>query len=169
MNLDAGHWALRVYGHTFQSVGQDLGAEVVRIEQQSDPSVGYWHDFSVEAVETIVQQYRSQPQPPTGIFVADDMQVAIMQPALQKAGVDIGPGKIEIISCNNETPYLVGLMPKPAVIDIRVESIGRRGVEQLLWRLDHADVPERMITAVEPVVIPPEETQQPTPVVQSDR
>src|SRR6185295_14821017 len=23
LNLDAGHWALRVYGHTFQSVGQD--------------------------------------------------------------------------------------------------------------------------------------------------
>jgi DNA-binding LacI/PurR family transcriptional regulator len=162
LNLDANHWALRVYGHTFASVGQDMGAQVTRIEQQSDPSQGYWHDFSVEAVETIVQKYRSLPEPATGIFVADDMQVAILQPALQKAGVDIGPGKIEVISCNNETPYLVGLMPKPAVIDIRVESIGRRGIEQLLWRLDHAEVSERIITAVEPVVIPAEETQQPS-------
>jgi DNA-binding LacI/PurR family transcriptional regulator len=85
--------------------------------------------------------------------VADDMQVAVIQPALQAAGVQIGPGHTQIISCNNESPFRVGLSPKPAAIDIRVESIGWRGVEQLLWRMAHLHLQERLICAVEPVVI----------------
>src|SRR5438874_1188717 len=75
-------------------------------------------------------------------------------------GFEIGPGKTELISCNNEEPYLVGLIPKPAVIDIRVESIGARGVDQLLWRLEHPDIHERIITAIEPFVV----TNEPSPL-----
>ena len=81
------------------------------------------------------------------------MQVAIIQPALQRAGVKIGPGEVEIISCNNERPYLIGLSPKPAEIDIRVEAIGMRGVERLLWRMRNKDTAERIVTAVDPGVI----------------
>ena len=40
----------------------------------------------------------------------------MLQPALQKAGVEIGAGHVELISCNNEEPYLVGLFPRPAVM-----------------------------------------------------
>jgi len=157
LNLDAGHWALRMYGHAFASVAQEHGAQVIRLEQASDASAGYWHDYSPDAVEGMVRNYLSASDRATGIFIAEDMQAAILQPALQKAGVEIGAGKVEIISCNNETPYLVGLEPKPAVIDIRVESIGRRAVEQLTWRMEHPDVPERIITAIEPRVVPVEE------------
>jgi LacI family transcriptional regulator len=157
LNLDAGHWALRMYGHAFASAAQEQDAEVSRLEQTSDPSAGYWHDYSGEAVEGLVGRYVDLKEPATGIFIAEDMQAAILQPALQKRGVKIGPGKVEVISCNNETPYLVGLTPKPAVIDIRVESIGRRAVEQLMWRMDHPDVPERIITAIEPMVVQADE------------
>ena len=80
---------------------------------------------------------------------------------VQSHGVELGPGKTEIISCNNERPYLVGLSPKPAVIDIRVESIGRRGVEQLLWRLQHLEVPERVIATIEPFIVTTERTLEP--------
>ena len=155
LNLDAGHRSLRLYGHAFGAAAHDAGAHVDRIEQMSEASAEYWHDHSPEAVERLVRRYLDRSPRPTGIFVADDMQVAILQPALQKHGVEIGAreGGVDIISCNNEQPYLVGLSPRPAVIDIRVESIGRRGVEQLLWRLEHRDVPERIITAIEPMVI----------------
>ena len=156
LNLDAGHWSLRMYGHAFTSAAQDLGVHVDRVEQPSDASGGYWHDFRPESVDTLVAQYMALSPRPTGIFAADDMQVAILQPALQKAGVEVGRG-IDIISCNNEQPYLVGLQPRPAEIDIRVESIGRRGVDQLLWRLEHPDVPERIITTIEPMVLTPDE------------
>ena len=46
---------------------------------------------------------------PTGIFVADDMQVAVIQPALQARGIELGAGHTQIISCNNESPFRVGL------------------------------------------------------------
>jgi DNA-binding LacI/PurR family transcriptional regulator len=160
-NLDQGHWALRLYGHAFTSAAQDAGAHVDRLEQTSDSSAEYWHDYAPEAVESLVQRYLALSPRPTGIFVADDMQVAMLQPALQKHGVKVGAhggGRgVDIISCNNEQPYLVGLTPRPAEIDIRVESIGRRGVEQLLWRLDHPDLTERIITAIEPMVITPDD------------
>jgi DNA-binding LacI/PurR family transcriptional regulator len=159
-NLEAGHWSLRVYGHAFASTAQDAGVHVDRLEQASVSSTEYWHDYSVDAVDSLVKKFLALSPRPTGIFVADDMQVAMLQPALQKHGVQLGQDaqgrRVDIISCNNEQPYLVGLQPRPAVVDIRVESIGRRGVEQLLWRLDHPEVTERIITAIEPVVIVPE-------------
>lgn len=153
LNLDGGHRSLRLYGHAFGAAAQDAGAHVDRLEQPSEATGEYWHDHSAESVDRLVQRYLALSPRPTGVFVADDMQVAILQPALQKQGVEIGHGGVDVVSCNNEQPYLVGLSPRPAVIDIRVESIGRRGVEQLLWRLDHNEVPERIITAIEPMVI----------------
>lgn len=156
MNLDAAHWALRAYGHAFAISAADAGADVAKLERSRQQNLqGYWREHSMEAVQELVDQYLKLRDRPTGVFVADDMQVAMMQPALQKAGVQIGEGQVELISCNNEEPYLVGLYPRPAVIDIRVESIGRRGVEQLLWRLEHSDVTERLLTTIEPVVVLP--------------
>jgi len=145
---------LRFYGRAFAAAASDADAEVqsLELERQLDAE-GYWREHNPESVDTLIRQYLSVSPRPTGIFVADDMQVAMLQPALQKHGVEIGPGKVEIISCNNEEPYLVGLSPKPAVIDIRVESIGARGVDQLLWRLEHPDLHERIITAIEPFVL----------------
>ena len=154
LNLDAGHWLLRFYGRAFAAAAADAEAHVqtLEMERQLDAE-GYWRAHSPESVETLIRQYLALSPRPTGIFVADDMQVAMIQPTLQKHGIEIGPGKVELISCNNEEPYLVGLSPKPAVIDIRVESIGARGVDQLLWRLEHPDIHERIITAIEPLVL----------------
>ena len=154
LNLDAGHWLLRFYGRAFAAAAADAEAHVQTLEFERQLDVdGYWREHNPESVETLVRQYLSLSPRPTGIFVADDMQVAMIQPTLQKHGVELGPGHVELISCNNEEPYLVGLAPKPAVIDIRVESIGARGVDQLLWRLEHPDIHERIITAIEPFVI----------------
>jgi hypothetical protein len=52
----------------------------------------------------------------------------------------------------------VGLQVTPATIDIRPESIGRLGVEQLLWRMRNPTVPERVRVMVEPVLIEPADT-----------
>lgn len=90
----------------------------------------------------------------------------MIQPALQARGIEVGPGHTQFISCNNEAPFRVGLLPKPAAIDIRVESIGRRGVEQLLWRMAHLHLQERLICAVEPVVVDYEDQLAGSPVLQ---
>ena len=157
LNLDAGHWAFRLYYQSFAAAAADGHAELHSVQLQSPTnSTDYWQKFGIESVENLVKQFLSLTPRPTGLFVADDMQVALIQPTLQARGVDLGPGKTEIISCNNERPYLVGLSPRPAVIDIRVESIGRRGVDQLLWRLTHADVAERIVSTIEPFIVAPD-------------
>jgi DNA-binding LacI/PurR family transcriptional regulator len=154
-DLDANHWPFRVYGHAFATSGAEQGATVHMIEHARQPTNDYWQAHSPEAVDVLVQRYLKLSPRPTGIFVADDMQVAIIQPALQRAGVEIGRGRVDVVSCNNERPYLIGLSPTPGVIDIRAESIGRRGVEQLVWRLEHPGVVERITTTVEPFVVDP--------------
>ncbi|MGN6504221.1 MAG: LacI family DNA-binding transcriptional regulator [Tepidisphaeraceae bacterium] len=153
-NLDHGHWPFRVASSSFASAAFDHQIKCDLIERQRNDSERiYWPQFAVSAAEELVERYLKLPERPTGLFVADDMQVAIIQPALQRAGVQIGPGQVEVISCNNERPYLIGLSPKPAEIDIRVEAIGVRGVERLLWRMNNHNTPERIVTAVDPLVI----------------
>jgi DNA-binding LacI/PurR family transcriptional regulator len=153
-NLDGAHWALRLYGHAFDATATDAGAHCERLEQPREGGSTYWQEHSFEAVERVTQRYLALSPRPTGLFVADDMQVALVQPALQRNGVEIGPGKVEVVSCNNEKPYLVGLDPTPTEIDIRASSIGLRGVEQLVWRLEHPNVPERIVQTIEPFVAP---------------
>lgn len=153
LNLDGGHWALHLYGHAFCTTARHSAAEAIAIESERELAGGYWHEYSAASVEAIVERYLKIPNRPTGLYVADDMQVAVLQPALQRAGVRVGPGEVEILSTNNEQPYLMGLSPKPTEIDIRVESIGHRGVEQLLWRLAHTSVEEHLTTMIEPFIV----------------
>lgn len=154
LNLDEGHWTFRVAGHSFQATAEELGLRPRIVAQaRQEPEEGYWPRHPEAAVEKLVQSYVALKPRPTGLFIADDMQVALLQPALQRHGVQIGPGKVEVVSCNNEQPFLVGLHPRPAVVDIRIEAVGRLGVDRLIWRIEHRDVAERLVTVVEPFVI----------------
>ncbi|HEX8340187.1 MAG TPA: LacI family DNA-binding transcriptional regulator [Tepidisphaeraceae bacterium] len=154
INLDQGHWPFRVASQSFAAAALDHGTTCDLLERpRLDTERAYWPQFAATAAEELVARYLKLDPRPTGIFVADDMQVAIVQPALQRAGVAIGPGACEIISCNNERPYLIGLSPRPAEIDIRVEAIGVRGVERLLWRMANPSVTERVMTAIDPLVL----------------
>jgi DNA-binding LacI/PurR family transcriptional regulator len=164
MNLDAGHWPFRQYYLAFSSAAVEQHVEVTALEQSRQISSDYWGSHSPAAVEAMVSRFMAMTPRPTGIFVADDIQVAVLQPALQKAGLEIDPGHTQIISCNNEKPFLVGLMPRPAVVDIRVESIGRRGVEQLQWRMSHPHVNERIISGVEPFLVQPNDGRSYSPL-----
>jgi DNA-binding LacI/PurR family transcriptional regulator len=65
----------------------------------------------------------------------DELAVALYS-GLYRNGIH--PGRdVEIVSCNNERPLIQGLEPAPAEIDIHAEMVGRRAVEQLLWRLEN--------------------------------
>ena len=157
LNLDANHWPFRQYCLAYSAAAGELGVDMLAVEQERQPTPDYWGAHSPAAVDTLVQRFMELSPRPTGIFVADNVQVAALQPALQKAGLALGPGETQIISCNNERPYLIGLSPRPAVVDIRVESIGQRGVEQLIWRMNHPHVSERIIAGVEPFLVKWEE------------
>lgn len=93
---------------------------------------------------------------PTGLFVANDMMTAMAYKSLRSRGLTPGTN-VEIVSCNNELSYLVGLDPRPATIDIGAEMIGRRTVEQLLRRIRKPDETRQVQIAISPVLVTPEQ------------
>lgn len=160
LNLDAEHWVFNVYFQGFVGTATEHGATAISIERRDEASTNYWHRYNPRGVESLVERFLATRPRPTGLFVADAMQLALIQPALQARGIELGPGKTEVVACNNEAPFLAGLMPRAAVIDIRVESVGRHGIDQLLWRIAHPDMPERLLTCLEPRLITPAELEE---------
>lgn len=91
----------------------------------------------------------------TGVFVPTDAQLPALYRALQARGVK--PGRdIEIISCDNEEPFLSQVHPRPATIDLHLDLVGRRAVEQLRWRMRNPKEP-RLTVMVEPTLVEPKE------------
>lgn len=93
---------------------------------------------------------RLKPRP-TGIFVEADQITSILYFILQERGIRPGVD-LAIVSCNNERMVLQGLEPQPATVDVHAEQVGRRGVEQLLWRLAHPE-DRRVTLALEPELV----------------
>lgn len=151
MNAVHNSWGLEVRGLFFGLTARELGADVAEFKASdlsSDPI------DSRAAVELLVQRYLAAANKPTGLFVLEDCLLPVLQTTLSKYGLDYGPGtNLDLISCNNERQYFVGLKYAPATIDIRTESIARRGVEQMLWQLTHPDSQDRVRFTVEPVLV----------------
>lgn len=66
-----------------------------------------------------------------GIFIPDDRLTAVAHPVLKESGVIVA-GKTQLISCGNESDFLLGLYPRPATIDIGPEILGDQAVNLLL-------------------------------------
>lgn len=107
-----------------------------------------------------VDRLLAAPRRPTGLFVPNDLFTAMVYVALRARGAE--PGRdLDVVSCNNEVAYLVGLHPRPATIDIGAETIGQRALEQLLRRIRHPTESRQVQIAVTPVLVPPEAGAQP--------
>ncbi len=134
-------WSLRIRAMAFEQYAE-LGADITLLESSPEiaPTSDYWRgDGLADSVRPLVDRFIATDPRPTGLFVAEDRLMPHVDAALAQRGLRTGPntsggGDVQLISCNNERPHLLHLRTVPAEIDIRVESIGRRGVEQLLWR-----------------------------------
>jgi DNA-binding LacI/PurR family transcriptional regulator len=147
---------MRLRAFAFGKAAEDAGATAHVFEAPTRIAGDYWcADGLTSAAESIVAQLVEASPMPTGLFVAEDRLLPVIDRALRSRGIQPG-GEVEIVSCNNEQPHYAGLASQPARIDIRPEAIGRRGVEQLVWRMRHGtDVPERVRVMVDPVLIEP--------------
>lgn len=161
LNLHMGLSLFDMCHNAFASTARDAGASIVDLQRTASAETPYWHRDGHAEVDALVDRFCKLDPMPTGLFVPADIQVAVLQPALQARGVQFGPGRVDVVSCNNERPYLAGLSPQPAEIDVRPSLIGRRGVEQLLWRLEHRSAPEQVIVAMAPQLIEPRASAQP--------
>jgi len=121
-------------------------------------------DFEPKASELIEKLVKMKPRP-RGIFVGNDQQLPTLYRLLRAKGIE--PMKdIEIMGCDRHEVTLSVLDPKPATIDINAEEIGRRAVDQLLWRMKNPDESDGITLLVRSRLVLPEELKQ-TPMLES--
>lgn len=147
-------WSISIRMLSFQQAIEDAGAEITVVTHQPG-AIGSVHGADVAAAgEKLIQAYRTAEQRPTGLFISEDWLVRHVYNMLRTAGIRPGVD-LDVISCNNDRPYLVGVDPVPATIDIRHESIGLRAVEQLCLRMINRGDDDRLRLMVEPQLVPP--------------
>jgi DNA-binding LacI/PurR family transcriptional regulator len=84
-------------------------------------------------IAKLVQALKEISPLPKGLYVMADNLLPSVHTHLLAAG--IVPGRdLQVVSCNSESPFLAGIDPEPARVNIPGEEIGRRAVELLLWR-----------------------------------
>ena len=100
----------------------------------------------------LVDRWLAMDPRPSGVFVPTDMLTAVLYRLLGKRKIQ--PGRdLHVISANNEEPYLAGLYPRPATIDIGSRRIGESAVDQLLLRIQNPAETRGLRMIVEPIVI----------------
>ncbi len=97
----------------------------------------------------------SRSNPPTGLFVPGDLLTVAVYSLLRERGIE--PGRdMEVVSCNSLEPYVSSLSPRPPLIDLCLETIGRRAAGLALWRLANPEEPPVRVL-VRPSLLLPEE------------
>jgi DNA-binding LacI/PurR family transcriptional regulator len=105
-------------------------------------------------VRGLMEELLAMDPRPTALFLVIDMLAPVIQAELLRRGLNPGQD-IDLVACNNERILLAPMHPRPATIDIHAEVVGRRAVEQLIWRLEHRDAP-RQVTQLDPELVPGE-------------
>lgn len=163
VGTSGGSWSLSLRALAFARSAADSGAAVQTLVALENRTADFWgEDGLSSAADDIVAQFLELKNGtrPTGLFIAEDRLLPAVSRALLARGIRVGDvargaADVEIVSCNNERPHLDGVLTPHAAIDIRTDSIGRRGVDQLRWRMQNRDVSERVRVLVEPVLLEP--------------
>jgi LacI family transcriptional regulator len=148
-------WSMRLRAFAFQKAAEDAGAQADVFGASASAGGDYWSgDGLAGAADQLAASVVGASPMPTGLFVEEDRLIPMIDRALRARGVRPGVD-VEIVGCNDERPHYAGLASLPARIDIRPEAVGRRGVEQLVWRMRNPEISERVRVMVEPTLIEP--------------
>jgi len=136
---------------SFQWTVQQRGGKVQMLHSPDLVGIGPGiHEVNAKVLDTLLAALLKGPRP-DALFLESDILAPAVYQRLAAAGVR-PQEDFEIVTCNNERPYLSPLVPKPTVIDIQPQVIGRRAVDQLLWRAANRHAPAMRIM-VEPVLV----------------
>lgn len=152
------NWSFGVRWLSFREVVENAGGAAHELTTGNLDTSMYWSlKGAAEAIDELVAQLVNLSPRPTAAFVAEDWILPFLYTSLAKRGITAGPGcDLDIISCNNQPIHFMGLPNRPPTIDIRIEAIGRYGVEQLLWRIRHGLDAPRIRMMVEPSLVDPQ-------------
>ncbi|HAI12046.1 MAG TPA: hypothetical protein DCM28_10105 [Phycisphaerales bacterium] len=104
------------------------------------------------AFRLLINKWQKKHPQVTGFYVACDYQLPQLCTAMDGLGIEPS-AKCDLIGCDNMALFLDQITPRPASIDINLELVGRRGVQQLLWRLTNQNVKNPIKVLVEPVLV----------------
>lgn len=133
------HPSIEMDGDFFAFTAMRSGCSVKTLEGQEsfpeDDSLTSWLDLHQTAEKAMKELAEADPRP-TGLFIPVGPVVVMCYEKLHKVGIE--PGRdIEVVGCGCENAMLAGLTPRPANISINTEIIGKRAIEQLLWRISN--------------------------------
>ncbi len=138
-NPDPSFAVYRSRGAAFRLKAEELNTQSIMISNDTEGLISRWgvnkKELSV-SLEKMADEFVSLGLESAGIFVPDDSVTSLLYPILYEKGIK-PVTEVPVISCCNEQPYLSGLNPKPATIDLGHQLIGHRAVEQLFWRIRH--------------------------------
>lgn len=103
----------------------------------------------LNSMSELVGKLQNLPELPTGIFVPDDSYLPSLYNLFISHGIKPGLA-VEVVSCGCKSEMLIGLTPKPISIDMDMERIGRKAVQQLFWRMQNPDDKVRVLIRVIP-------------------
>lgn len=132
------------------------GLETTLLEKKGgDPLVLPMHAIQdVRHVKPLLEQWKKMPvkSRPTGIFVGADSAAVQIYNALDSMGLKVGRD-VSICSCNHEQSLTNLLSPQLTTVEIFSEVVGRRAVDQLIWRLRNPEEEQAMRLLVEPQLV----------------
>lgn len=141
---------------SFAVYAQRLGLNLQPFERALSEPVRWPLPAITEPTDLMPLLDRWQAMPldarPTAMLVPADSIAVQLYAALRQRNIKVARD-LSVLSFNHEKPLVLGLNPPLSTIDIRAETIGRRAVERLIWRIEH---PEDMVptkTVVEPVLV----------------
>lgn len=140
MNPKPGQTQFEKVKSSFSLACENLGLACTKLEVDPPQSLT-WPLPAItrqENVDRLVADWAALPAPtrPTALFVPSDRTATQLYTAL--AHRQLRPGRdVSVISCNNEKSLLVNLHPSLATVNVHADLIGRRAVDQLLWRIAH--------------------------------
>lgn len=140
----------------FDTAAARLGCEVALLETEPAEKLAWPLPATTlqHKVNLLVDRWAALPAKsrPTALFVPSDRTCVQLYSALERRGLRAGVD-VSVVSCNNELSLLMDLHPAPTTVDIHAEFIGRRAVDQLLWRMAHPDDPLTVQVLAEPTLV----------------
>lgn len=148
-----GHLAVAERRNQFVQMAESHGTNTTVIlgsrQDGAEPEPSALEDIARRTVDEVASGV-------SGIFVGSDDLMLRVYNHLKQRGIE--PGKdVDIIGCNNDPQYMDQMHPRPATVDIKLDMVGERAVEQLLWRMSHPTDVAQMQLLIKPEIIPAEQ------------
>jgi LacI family transcriptional regulator len=136
----------------FEERANELGLKFARFLGRATPGISYLEILPVhEEVESLVRKLKAHKPRPTGVYLPVDHFAGAFFRALRR--VDITHGRdLEAILGNFNPIIYHNLEQHPAVIDINLQTLVRKVVDHLIWRIENPGIPGRIGVAVSPTL-----------------